>query len=247
MKFKSVFLLGILISVFFNLFADKKPRVAVMPIEDKTGSFDESLLENAATYLRSKLITSGQFVVIPREEQEKVAIREMRKESHKMLYDKESQVPLGKALAADSILRGSITSFGDKFILSLELYDLATESSSLGGTADFINTEKSLVRAIDIIVYTMTRDLTPADPEPSAAAMQSQSAVESDYHAVFEKSGKKLLDFLEKRIPGRAIGILPFETENKDQGIMLSDVYAKYLTGGNFKIEIGRASWWERV
>ena len=236
MKFKSVFLLGILISVFFNLFADKKPRVAVMPIEDKTGSFDESLLENAATYLRSKLITSGQFVVIPREEQEKVAIREMRKESHKMLYDKESQVPLGKALAADSILRGSITSFGDKFILSLELYDLATESSSLGGTADFINTEKSLVRAIDIIVYTMTRDLTPADPEPSAAAMQSQSAVESDYHAVFEKSGKKLLDFLEKRIPGRAIGILPFETENKDQGIMLSDVYAKYLTGGNFKI-----------
>ncbi|HQB11224.1 MAG TPA: CsgG/HfaB family protein [bacterium] len=82
----------------------------------------------------------------------------------------------------------------------------------------------------------MTRDLTPADPEPSAAAMQSQSAVKSDYHAVFEKSGKKLLDFLEKRIPGRAIGILPFETENKDQGIMLSDVYAKYLTGGNFKI-----------
>ncbi|HPV22054.1 MAG TPA: CsgG/HfaB family protein, partial [bacterium] len=135
MKFRSVFLSVILLTVFFNLLAEKKPRVAVMPIEDKTGSFDESLLENAATYLRSKLITSGQFVVIPREEQEKVAIREMRKESHKMLYDKESQVPLGKALAADSILRANITSFGDKFILSLELYDLATESSSLGGTA----------------------------------------------------------------------------------------------------------------
>jgi curli biogenesis system outer membrane secretion channel CsgG len=227
-----VFLMTFLVS--FSLFADKKPRVAVMPIEDRTETFDSELLENAASYLRSKLVTSGQFVVIPREEQEKVMIREMRRESHEMVYDRESQVPLGKALAADSIMRGNITSFGGKYILALELYDLATESASIGGTADFMNSEKSLVRAIDIIVYTITRDMAPVKIVPETAP--GEVAEETNYHVVFERSGKKLRDFLEQRIPGRVIGIIPFETEVKEQGIMLSDIYSKYLSGGNFRI-----------
>lgn len=75
-----------------------------------------------------------------------------------------------------------------------------------------------------------------SETKPKSAKIQDQTAVETDYRSAFERSGEKLKKFLEEKIPGKSIGIIPFETTNKEQGVMLSDIYAKYLTGGSLKI-----------
>jgi len=149
-KIKIVFILFIVL-IFTGLYAERKPKLAVMDIEDKTGTFESSVIESATEYLRGKLSAADKFVVIDRTRQAaimKKLIREEQKESYKQCYDESCQIPLGQALAADTILRSSITHFSDKFTLTVELVDLAKEASVKGATADFDGSEKGLKEAI---------------------------------------------------------------------------------------------------
>jgi curli biogenesis system outer membrane secretion channel CsgG len=59
---------------------------------------------------------------------------------------------------------------------------------------------------------------------------------EKDFKALIQKSGRKMRSELELKIQGKALGLISFDTTDKEKGAMLSDIYAYYLTGANFKL-----------
>jgi hypothetical protein len=134
---------------------EERSILAVMDIEDTSGSVDKNWLDNAGEMLRGKLSATGYFVVIDKSRQQeklKQIVRDQKKESYKACYDQQCQVPLGQALAADSILRTTISCLGDACMLSSELVDLEKEAAVSGGTADFNNSASELKTAIDSVV-----------------------------------------------------------------------------------------------
>ena len=125
--------------------------VAVMDIHASSSTLDDATLRNATEMLRGRLSATGHFVVIDKSRQEekiKALVRSSKKESYKACYDKKCQIPLGQALAADSILRSTVSCLGKRCLLSLELVDLGREVSIAGATADFDATPEGLALAI---------------------------------------------------------------------------------------------------
>lgn len=153
---RGIIILVILMSVT-ALFAAKS-KVAVMDIHDRSGNISAKIIENATEMIRGKLSATGKFMVIDRSSQQKKMkklIGKEKKESYKKNYDKESQIPLGRALAADSILRSTISCLGNDCMLSAELVDIAKEVSTSGGTSKFTYDAtdlSSLISAIEDVV-----------------------------------------------------------------------------------------------
>lgn len=129
----------------------RNSKLAVMEIGDKTGKMTPDILDNAAEYLRSKLVSSGRFVVISKERQMAVKIKELKRESYKECYDQKCQIPLGQALAADTILSTTITKMSGVYVVTAELIDLSKEATIFGATAQFDGLEEGLRRALDSI------------------------------------------------------------------------------------------------
>ena len=134
--------LTVLILIFsFNIFAqDDIKKVAIMRIEDKTKSINSSLIDSAEEFIRGELIASNRYFVISAERQNNEIMKTMKKESYKKCYERSCQIPLGKALSADTIIQGVITKFGKEYTLRLEMIDLAKEATILGATTDFVST-----------------------------------------------------------------------------------------------------------
>jgi hypothetical protein len=107
-----------------------KPKLAVMEIQDAQG-LGAALVESLTDSLRSLLARSGQFIVIDKSRQA-AALRKLitaqKRESYKACYDNRCQIPLGQALAADSILRTKLTRVGSQYLLIAELVDLEKEA-----------------------------------------------------------------------------------------------------------------------
>ncbi len=135
---------------------DERAVLAVMAIEDSSATMDSGLLANAQEMLRGKLSATGYFVVIERGRQEeklKQLVRAQKKESYRECYDESCQIPLGQALAADSILRTTISCLGNSCMLSCELVELEKEAATIRGTADFDNADAvTLKAALDSVV-----------------------------------------------------------------------------------------------
>ncbi len=155
--FKKFLILLFFIFFLSNLTAFSiKPKLAIMEIQDKTGTFNKETLDAAAEYLRTGFIASGKYVVISKERQNEAKIKALKKESYKKCYDKTCQIPLGQALSADTLLNSSITKFGGTFTFSVELIDLAKEATVKGANAEFDGSEKGLKEAMDKIIKKLT-------------------------------------------------------------------------------------------
>lgn len=140
------------LTMAFNLSGEEKSKLAVMEFEDRSATLDQTMLSNAAEYLRSGFVGSDRFLIIAKERQEKALIKEMKKESYKMCRDRNCQIPLGQALSADSILRTTINYFGGIYNITTELIDLAKEATVKGAKFEFDGSEKGLMQAMDRIV-----------------------------------------------------------------------------------------------
>jgi formylglycine-generating enzyme required for sulfatase activity len=113
-------------------FAAGRPRVAVMEIEDRSGTLKARLRGDLTEYLRVQLTATGRYVVIDKTRQAKALKRlvsEQQKESYKQCYAESCQIPLGQALSADSILRTTVTRIGGIYAISAELVDLEKQAS----------------------------------------------------------------------------------------------------------------------
>lgn len=162
----------------------KKFKIAVMDVEDLSGTLDPNLLKSATEYLRSKLVATGLYVVIDKTRQQeklKGIIKDSKKESYQECFDKNCQIPLGQALAADNILRSSITFFGGMYSIATELVDLAKEATVAGLVADFDGSPKGMRDAINKLIEDMlAKSQAPATvikaAEPETLAVQFESA-----------------------------------------------------------------------
>jgi hypothetical protein len=133
----------------------ERPVVAVMDIQDNERVFDKSDNRSATEMLRGQFSASGQFVVIDTSRQEaklRSLIDQRKRESHNPCVDDACQIPLGRALAADILIRSSISCLGDSCQFAIELIDLAKEAAVGGGTADFDQSPKDLGAAIKAVV-----------------------------------------------------------------------------------------------
>ena len=154
---KKFCLILVLLFSALTLSAADKPMLAVMEFEDRSGNLPERTLSDAAEYLRSALASSGKFILIAKERQEKAMIAEMKKESYKLCNDKNCQIPLGQALSADTILRTTINFFGGTYIVTSELINLEKEATEKAVKAIFDNgNERELRHALNDIAQQIT-------------------------------------------------------------------------------------------
>ena len=139
---------------FSTMFAedDEKLILAVMEFDDLSGKLPKEMLSGATEYMRSAFVASNKFIVIAKERQETAMIKKMKAESYKLCNDKNCQIPLGKALSADTILRTSINFFGGTYTITSELISLEKEATEVGTNATFDGSEDSLKAALDSIV-----------------------------------------------------------------------------------------------
>jgi hypothetical protein len=108
--------------------------VAVMEIEDSNSTdprlaLDLGLKRNMSDQLRIYVAQNG-FKTVDRGAQEralKEQIAELKAESYHACYDQACQIELGKALAAQYVVRSQVTRFGASCVLNGELIDLKTE------------------------------------------------------------------------------------------------------------------------
>jgi len=139
--------------------------IAVMDVADKSGELDGDLLIGLTDYFRARLVSSGRYSVVDKSRQAEARqkmILDAKAESYKPCYDRTCQIPLGQALAADSVLSGSIARIGSKYIVKAELIDLAREVTVAGGLAKCDvepreGLEERLVEALESIVVQMSR------------------------------------------------------------------------------------------
>lgn len=184
MKRTIVLLLAALLTLPLFAAEQKKFKIAVMDVEDLSGTLDPALLKSATEYLRSKLVATGLYVVIDKTRQQeklKGIIKDSKKESYQECFDKNCQIPLGQALAADNILRSSITFFGGMYSIATELVDLAKEATVAGLVADFDGSPKGMRDAINKIIDDMlAQSKAPATAiktaEPETLAVQFETA-----------------------------------------------------------------------
>lgn len=149
------------------------PVVAVFEIEDSTKR-DKRVMNALTDYFRVKLAESGAFKVVDKGEQEaqlKRLIKEEKKNSYKTCVDESCQIPLGKELAADKILRGKLNRFGKAFVLSAELIDLATGASAGAASDKSDGTEEGLMGSVERIAAQMVNGRPAAPPPPPPPAV----------------------------------------------------------------------------
>ena len=111
-----------------SLFA--KEKLAVMEISDSSNTIKAKDLSQATEYLRSKILAAGEYLIITKEKQKRVFIKKMKKESYELCKGRECQIPLGQALAADSILITKVQKIMNQYSISAETIDLTKEVST---------------------------------------------------------------------------------------------------------------------
>ena len=135
--------MGLLVGCFFTGAAqaeENRTILAVMELEDNSGTLSAKDVQTATDYLRGRLTATGRYFVIDKSRQaaalQKVVL-ESKKESYQECRDKECQIPLGQALSADSILRTVVLYLGGVYTIQAELVDLSKGAAIKGATVDF--------------------------------------------------------------------------------------------------------------
>jgi len=169
----------ILVIVFlfisFIVYAENpKPKLAVMEFVDisqEPDKLDKSMLLNAAEDLRGDFVSSNRFDVIAMERQ-RSTIKSMKKKSYSLCRDKSCQIPLGKALSADTILSTTINCFGGIYTITVELINLAKEVTDKAAKFEFDGTEQGLQKAVKNI----SKKLAPNIEEPKDEEVKEDNA-----------------------------------------------------------------------
>ena len=181
---------------------EARPIVAVMEIEDRAGALSRRDIEAATDILRGLLAASRRFVVVDKGRQGSALRRLVRREkkaSYGACYDDGCQIPLGKALSADRIVRGYLSRLGGQLTLTAEVIDLAREASVGAGHARFAAEPRAtlpdrLGDALVVVANQLTgapppsvvrrpAPAAPVGPGPAAAAVEDESGF-PEWHGI---------------------------------------------------------------
>jgi hypothetical protein len=140
---------------------DRAPVVAVFELQDATNR-PRRLMAGLTDYLRVKLAETRLVKVVDKGDQEtqlKKLIKAERKSSYRACVDESCQIPLGKELAADRILRGKITRFGKSYVLAVEMVELASGASAGAASDKNDGTEEGLMASVEKVAAILTDGL----------------------------------------------------------------------------------------
>lgn len=116
-----------------------RPKLAVMELRDESGTLRAKLRSSLTENLRRRLAALNRFDLIDRGRQAKALKRmaeEAKRESRKECYDERCQIPPGRALSADGIVRLSVGEIGGMCPVATERIDLAKEAVVGGAFAE---------------------------------------------------------------------------------------------------------------
>ena len=150
---------------------DRRPALAVFNLEDKNARLSEGQLEQLSGYLTSLLVASKQFQVVPRRHVQ-VELRNRKRQSiDDPCFSDECQIEIGKALAAEKMLAGSVARLDERIcIVSLNVYDLRNETAELAAAARGGCDTEALVGMLERTVKDLARAATDSDPPGAVGA-----------------------------------------------------------------------------
>ena len=140
--------------------------VAIFDLEAKGLRFESDELARLTEYLGATLTESGRFEVVPRQALMAV-LRKQKKESYADCYAESCQIEVGKELAAEKTLSGSIIEFANQCIVTLRLFDLKKATQESAGTERSTCEAAAILTAIDGAMGKLTA--TPSERSPSSS------------------------------------------------------------------------------
>ncbi len=135
MRHKLIFILILLIVAFTQAQVtataeSSKPRLAILPLEAQDVSETDASI--ATQYLTTEIIRQGRFWVLEREYMAKI----LEEQAMVLAFtDIEDAVEIGRMLAAERVIAGSVTRSGGNYILTVRMIDVK-EGSVIASTSE---------------------------------------------------------------------------------------------------------------
>lgn len=126
------------------------PIIAVFDIENQGAPLDADTVGRLSNLMFDLLAGAG-FKLTP-QDQVRQRVIELKRESYRDCYDQSCQIELGKTVAAQKSLSTRLLRIGDSCRLSAALYDLRTETTDRGATAEGPCTETGMAQAVHQVV-----------------------------------------------------------------------------------------------
>ncbi len=111
------------------------PVVAVFDIHDAVGRLGKKDLDQLTDYLATCLAEAQKARVVPRE-QLRQRLQQTKAGSYKPCFEESCQIELGKAVAAEKSLSTTLMRIGKKCAVTVNLYDLKSETAERGATQE---------------------------------------------------------------------------------------------------------------
>jgi len=118
--------------------ADEKPLISVLDF--KTSGISRAEVEVFVDFLSSHIIDTGKFRVIDRMQREAL-LREMEF-SYDDCTDEGCQLEVGRLLAANQIVVGSVGRVGERYLLTIKLIDVQTGEAIKTGSEKYTDLNK---------------------------------------------------------------------------------------------------------
>jgi hypothetical protein len=126
----------------------RAPVVAVFDLHDAAGLLDSAEREQLTAYLATRLAEARKGRVVPRE-QLRQRLTDQKREAHRPCYEERCQIALGKALAAEKSLSSTLMRVGERCALTLNLYDLESETAERGASVKADCRLEALLEAVE--------------------------------------------------------------------------------------------------
>ena len=126
----------------------RAPVVAVFDLHDAAGLLQPAEHEQLTAYLATRLAEARKGRVVPRE-QLRERLTDQKREGHRPCYEERCQIALGKALAAEKSLSATLMRVGERCALTLNLYDLETETAERGASVKADCRLEALLEAVE--------------------------------------------------------------------------------------------------
>lgn len=134
-----------------------RPIVAVVPLNDRAGLLSPRERETLDLYLATQVAGTGRFRVVPPQDV-KARLVEEKRGSYRECYDTRCQIELGRALAAQKTVASMLLRVGQRCTLSVNLYDLKTETSEAAASVDLPCSADGVRTGIDDVARKLGAD-----------------------------------------------------------------------------------------
>ncbi len=152
-------------------FASERPVVAVFTLENDGAPIKTRALERLSDYIGAALTASGRYQVVPKSEL-KAALQTRKKASYKQCYAESCQIEIGKELAADKALAGTVARFGSRCIISLRIVDLKKATEEAAARAKGGCRQDDVLESLDKALALLTGAVQPTGAIQPAGAVQ---------------------------------------------------------------------------